>query len=113
MRVQQVSPPLPPFLISSQGLGVTARAAGQLSTEIMFLSNTCKVFTLNYLGKGKQNGNSRLFFVIYPPPSQPSQCGRQRTLNIVHAQTAIREMWRGERLVYHDFIPNPLGPSAR
>ena len=25
----------------------------------------------------------------------------------------VREMWRVERLVYHDFIPNPLGPSAR
>ena len=22
-------------------------------------------------------------------------------------------MWRVERLVYHDFIPNQLGPSAR
>ena len=44
-------------------------------------------------------------------PTQPSECGRQHTLNIVHVQTAAqqqsngiyeaREMWRVERLLYH------------
>ena len=65
-------------------------------------------------------------FLRAKPEAQPSECGRQRTLNIVHAQTAaqqqsnvsyeakdVREMWRVERLVYHDFIHNPLGPSER
>ena len=33
--------------------------------------------------------------VIFFPPPQPSECGRQHTLNIVHAQTAAQQQSNG------------------
>ena len=42
-----------------------------------------------------------------------AQTAAQQQSNGIFLSQDVREMWRVERLVYHDFIPNPLGPSAR
>ena len=45
---------------------------------------------------------------------QPSECGRQRTLNIVHAQTAAQQQSNGSyEAMMSEKCGDPLGPSAR
>ena len=69
--------------------GMITRLWGYFFKNQIISFNVLKTISCHAFGTNKR------VFVSYALPTQPSECGQQRTLNIVHAQTAAQQQSNG------------------